>query len=385
MQVLASTTQTSRATQVGAARWQTVLSLSRLLLPVAFFGYGIVANFAIVLGDDAGKLTDLDGSVVRGEVTAHLSEAYAKAMPHRELAVAGLGAARYALLGEGRDGVVVGRDGWLFTDEEMLAASEPQVGQVVREAVAAQERLAALGTRLIVVAVPAKVDVERQHAPDERAAWAMEQQQQRFVLALGAAGVNAVDARPALVEVDRVSPAFWTRDTHWTPEGASAVAQAVARSGLVGLGEDTFLRRESQPEEVPGDLVSFVTSRGLAPSLGMEPETVVPYVAEATGGAAGGIFAVDAPQPEVVLVGTSYSADERWSFAPALTLALGRDVADRAEEGQGPIRPLRALLADPALAQDSPDTVIWEVPVRYLGDSSIWPDAPQGLPRQGGQ
>jgi alginate O-acetyltransferase complex protein AlgJ len=384
MQVLASSNQDASATPTGAARWRTALFLSRLVLPVAFFGYGLVANLAIVLGDDA-ELAHPEGAVVQGEATAHLSAAYAKAMPHREPAVAWLGAARYALLGEGRDGVVVGRDGWLFTDEEMAAASESQVAQMVGEALAARDRLAALGSRLVVVVLPAKVDVERRHAPDARAAWAMEQQQQRFLLALGAAGVDAVDARPALVEADREFPAFWSRDTHWTPEGAAAVAQAVARSGLVDLGDDTFLRRDREPEEVQGDLVSFVTSRGLAPRLGLGPEPVVPYVAEAVGGAKGGIFAADAPQPSVLLVGTSYSADARWSFAPALALALGRDVADRAQEGQGPIRPLRALLADPALAQDPPDTVIWEIPVRYLGDPSIWPEAPQGSSGQGGQ
>jgi alginate O-acetyltransferase complex protein AlgJ len=351
---------------------QTLLRLSRFILPVAFLGYAAYANVAILDGPEAEKLAQFDGSLIQGEVTATLGSTYARAMPHREPAVALVGAARYLLASEGRQGVVVGQDGWLFTDEERKVATEAQIARAVDEALAAQARLAELGARLIVVPLPAKVDIERDRSPDPAMSQAMEEQHGRFLAALEAAGIAAVDVRPALVGAAQDGRAFLARDTHWTPDGATAVAEAIAASGLVPRGTDEFMRRHSDPENVEGDLVSFVTSPGLAPTLGLGPQKITPFVAEATGSTAGGIFAAEAPAITTLLVGTSYSADARWSFAPALSLTLGRDVLNLAQAGQGPITPLRALLDDPGLSLNPPEYVIWEVPVRYLGEDSIW-------------
>jgi alginate O-acetyltransferase complex protein AlgJ len=127
---------------------------------------------------------------------------------------------------------------------------------------------------------------------------------------------------------------------------------------------------------VVGDLVSFVTSNAAAIRLGLGPEQITPFVAEAGDVPPTDIFAAEAPVIGTILVGTSYSADDRWSFAPALSLALGRDVLDLAQEGQGPIRPLRALFEDPGVEANPPEYVIWEFPVRYLADPQIWPDDP---------
>jgi len=352
---------------------QSALRLSRLILPVAFFGYGAFANLSLLLGD-GNELTKVEGSVIQGELSADLGQLYTREMPHRKPALAWLGAGRYLLAGEGREGVIVGRDGWLFTDEEMVAASDEDVAFMVGEALDAQARLDRIGARLVVAPLPAKLDIYRDHSADPRAAAAMQAQYERFVMALAAAGVPTVDTRPALLAAAGTQ-VFLTRDTHWTPAGASAVAGAIADSGLVPMGDTVFSARTGAAVMVPGDLVSFVTTEALAPEIGLGPEKIVPYVAEAAD-ASGGIFAADTPVISTILVGTSYSADPRWSFAPALSLALGSDVLNLAEKGQGPVRPLRAMLADPTLAVSPPDTVIWEVPVRYLADPQVGPSDP---------
>lgn len=352
----------------------SLLWLSRLVLPAFFLSYATYANLAALTGRDAERLRQVEGSLVRGEATANLGEAYAKAMPHREPAVAWLGAARYLLASEGRNGVVVGEDDWLFSDEEMVAASDAQIARMVEEALAAQARLEALGTRLVVVPLPAKIDIHRERAPVPEAALAMEEQLARFLAALAEAGIDAVEVRPVLRALAEGGQAFLARDTHWTPEGAAAVAAVVAGSGFVAPGSDDFMGRVGEPQEVMGDLVSFVTSERIAPHLGLGAETVRPIVVEPAGTASGGIFAADAPAITVFLTGTSYSADDLWSFGPALSLALGRDVLNLAEQGQGPVRPLRAMMDDLGQNEDAPEYVIWEVPVRYLADPHIWPD-----------
>ena len=94
--------------------------------------------------------------------------------------------------------------------------------------------------------------------------------------------------------------------------------------------------------------------------------------AEAVGDVSAGafdLFGTDTPA-SIALVGTSYSANPRWSFEAALKLALQEDVINHAEEGQGPVAPMHAFLerVDPVAP---PPVVIWEFPVRYLSDPDL--------------
>ena len=46
-----------------------------------------------------------------------------------------------------------------------------------------------------------------------------------------------------------------------------------------------------------------------------------------------------------------------------------------AEEGLGPVAPMRKYLASEVLRDTPPEVVIWEFPIRYLGNPRLW-DAP---------
>lgn len=346
---------------------QTILHAIRNAVPVLFLGYAVAANVAIFAGPGLGPV---EGDLVSGEMTQRLGGLYGKAMPHRDVAVSLLGAGRYLALGEGRDGVTVGEDDWLFTDEEMTAATPQQIAAAAETIADVRDRLAGQGAELVVIPVPAKADIYREQGTP-RAGAAMAAQYRRFRDELKRHGVAVVDTRPALADPARDAPVFLTRDTHWTPEGAARVADRVAASGLVPEGESDFVRTPARPEEFIGDLVSFVTADSFAPSIGLGPERVTPYVAEAEDAAEGGIFAADAGAIDTVLVGTSYSANEAWSFVPALKIALGRDILNLSEEGQGPVVPMRAFIEDPAFAEAPPRYVLWEYPIRYLGSDKI--------------
>ncbi|ETX26876.1 alginate O-acetyltransferase AlgX-related protein [Roseivivax isoporae] len=344
---------------------QTLLFAIRHALPALFLGYAAFVNVEIFLGDD-GLGGAPEGDIVTGARADSLNGLYAAALPHRGTAVSLIGAGRYLLVGEGRDGVTVGADDWLFTDEEMIPADAGQFDRALAQAEEARDRLAAHGTDLVVVPVPAKVDVYRDAGLPQAGA-AMEAQYAAFRAGLAARGIASVDTRPALVEARGEAPVFLTSDTHWTPEGARRVAAAVAASGHVPRGDTAFEKTPARPEEFVGDLVSFVTSDAVAPLVGIAPERVTPYVAEDPDAARGGIFAEGSDAIGAALVGTSYSANENWSFVPALKIALGRDILNLAQEGRGPVAPMRDLLTDPALGREAPDVVIWEYPVRYLG------------------
>ncbi|EPX86003.1 alginate O-acetyltransferase [Salipiger mucosus] len=344
-----------------------IISLSRYALPVLFLGYAGFVNVSVFTGD--GGFGEVEGDIVTGDATQVVNTLYSEAQPHRELAVSALGAARYLALGEGREGVTVSEGGWLFTGEEMTPATPAQMTSAVEGIAAVEARLVELGTSLVLAPIPAKVDIYRDKG-SAKAGAAMRMQYDAFRAALADEGIDAVDTRPALARASGDAPVFLTSDTHWTPKGARRVAERIAASGLVPEGDTAFEKVPARPQHFTGDLVSFVTSDALAPHLGLGAERVTPYVAEPaeTDGAGGdSIFASDQQSIDAVLVGTSYSANENWSFVPALKIALHRDVLNLAEEGQGPVAPMEAFLGDPALAEAPPEIVIWEYPVRYLG------------------
>lgn len=343
----------------------------KLLLPVAFFGYALLGNLALFAAPDL-RLPALDG-IWKGGTTAEIDTLYRENLPHKSPAVGLIGAARYTLLHEGRKGVVVGHDGRLFTAEEFRASAEPpaaytdaleQIGGIAAE-------LRTQGAALVVAPVPAKSDLLARFSPDPEAPAQMQALYGRFIADLTAQGVPAVDTRPAL---DALEAPFLRTDTHWTPEGARAVAARIAGSGLVDTGETAFTQTPEAPKEFAGDLVRYITSDTLAPRLGLAPERVAPYHAVAQSapdaGAALDIFGSAAAPDQLDLVGTSYSANPNWSFAEALRLELGRDVINHAQEGQGPFGPMKDYLAQRS-ADESGTVVLWEIPLRYLLDPEM--------------
>jgi len=160
---------------------------------------------------------------------------------------------------------------------------------------------------------------------------------------------------------------FFRSDTHWTPTGASIIAQATAdywRSEVGATSIDLTFSTEAQAvQKLEGDLMSFIPLAPWFSSWGPGPEYFRPSQTYAQ---ASDLFA--STEINTLLVGTSYSADERWNFAGFLKQALGRDLANYSAKGQGPYRPMHKLLTDISVF-DGVDLVVWEIPERYLMDS----------------
>ncbi len=328
---------------------QTLYRAARFVLPVAFLGYGAFVNYALVT---QGRLV-VDPTVrpLSGGLTAQIDEVYKKGLPLRDAAVGLVGAVRYALIGEGRKGVLVAPDGWLFTAEEATAMTEPMAAPVARIA-AIRDQLAAMGTTLVVVPLPAKSDIQADHAnwPDLSAAQA--ERHAAFLQALDGAGVATVDLRPPCCRRPKPGrPSLPPTPTGRSKAPPSPPRPWPRRCATRGLPPDPQEYRAQQDgsDGFTGDLVSFVTTPGMAPLLGLDSETVRPLRAVA---AAPATLAADdlfgaAASGGIALVGTSYSANLRWSFADSLILALGADVLNHAQEGRGPARPVFDMLADP--------------------------------------
>ena len=353
---------------------QTLYRMSRYVLPVVFFGYAPIATLAY-FEEPGGKLAPFDMGVLKGTLTASFDHAYKTAMPHRDASIGLIGAARYVLSGEGRKGVIAGSDGWLFTAEEARAPIK-DINESLDQIAAIRSQLAASGITLVMVPVPAKMDIEAQKANAAEVSNYMASLYGDFVIGLQRAGIDVVDSRPALLAMGE--NAFFATDTHWTSAGAKAVAQSVASSGLFEVGK-ADLTVVSQPEKtMAGDLVSYVTTDTLAPLVGLAPEHVIPYMANiADNGDLGDLFG---PQSvDIVLVGTSYSANPDWSFTEALKVSLKSDVLNAAAQGLGPVKPMVDYLASDALRDAPPKVVIWEFPLRYLTDPKLWAKAVENV------
>lgn len=306
------------------------------------------------------------------------SAAYQEEFDHESLllqpATVIWGVLEYALFRQGRSGVLIGSEGWLFTSEEfgipnvagdseeIFAANLAAIGEVRR-------RLALDGVELVVALVPAKARIYPEHLGRYQLPSASQKRYRRALSGLRASGVPTVDLLPSLRGVKNEEQLFLRTDTHWTPAGAEVAATEV--SGFVAslgsfnwLGETRFITFEEEEARLRGDLTRFLPLGPFYQSLGPEDDLIALRKTSAQDGASGALFgSVELP---VTLVGTSYSADERWNFAGALREELGSDLLIAAQAGEGPYPPMAEYLASKAYRTARPELVLWEIPERYL-------------------
>lgn len=348
------------------------------VLPVLFLGYAVVANYEFIngLGRDIEDLPKSASAYLNGDAALQIDAYYKKIMPHRLPSIDLMGAARYLAFREGRPGVVVGEDGWLFSKEEFEAPirRSADLGEAVGGIAAIRDQLAAQGVQLVVVPLPAKADIYKEHLADPAVPELLAGLYSDFRRRLGDIGVTTIDTRRPLIEAKDTGAVFLERDTHWTPLGAAAVAEAVA--GALGRRDQADYRlTDTAPVAREGDLGKFIVTGALSDAVGLGPETIVPReaISIAPAAAASDIFGAESSIP-FALAGTSYSANAQWSFAESLKAALGADVLNVAEEGLGPVAPMRKYLESGVLSDRPPQVVIWEFPIRYLGNPGLWDD-----------
>ena len=336
---------------------------------------GLFGVLALGLGAWSGVGPALEAAAgadfIKGAWGAAFERKLDEEAPHRALALPLWGAIEYFGFGDGRDGVVIGENGVLFTDEELIgykdeAAVEAAKLELILRVKAA---LAAKGVGLVVALLPAKVRIEeaalgRPWPEGPRGRY------DRFLGMLAEHGVTAPDLRPALVGLEaRGTPAFLRTDTHWTPAGAQATADLLAQSILAqrllpAQGSAVYARAEGEEIVHEGDLLKYIPLGPLA-ARGPAPDRFAPpRFSLVSGGGGGGLL--DEVSVPVALVGTSYSFNPLFGFAGALQVALGADVLNAAQEGLGPVSPMVRYLGDDALAQSPPQLVIWEIPERYI-------------------
>lgn len=323
---------------------------------------GVLALVGALSHSGAGPLPET--SALKGEFQSAYEGGFKEANPLKNVAVGAFASLRYGLLSEASPGAVVGRGGWLFTAEELevhdgfsanIQASAERVAQV-------RDELAGHGVQLVAAVIPDKAEIYPDQLGLDRPA-AVQERLGAFLAYLDLAGVAHIDGAAVLSEGAAAGQMFMRDDTHWTPLGAKAIADAIGlrlgaadieRTGVqtVSLGSTPF----------DGDLLSFVPTGPFRNLVGPEQRSIERF--ETTVEASAGLFGDAAI--DVALVGTSFSAKPDWHFEGFLKQAISADVLNLSLEGQGPFAPMDAFLSSDVFKTFPPKIVIWEIPARYI-------------------
>lgn len=308
-------------------------------------------------------------SVIDGKLAGSFEKHYDKGFVLKDFGTNAWAALEYGLFGEGRPGVVVGQQDWLFTDEEFKpAASTSQLEGNWRLIAGVKRELQRRGVDLQLMLLPAKARLYPEYLAGQQP---VAEQQGLYPQArqrMQALDLQGPDLLAALQSAKGQEAVFLRTDTHWTPYGAAVVAQAVAQhlrhEGLWQGGELTYSTQIKGHETHKGDLLSYLPLEPYFAEMQPPAEELEQRSTELTGETGGDLFGDSAPQ--LALVGTSYSANAKWNFLGALRQSLGSDLYNYAENGHGPLVPMLHLLAKGEQETAGLRLVLWEVPERYL-------------------
>ncbi|WP_296251085.1 alginate O-acetyltransferase [Pseudomonas sp. UBA4194] len=335
-----------------------------LLLALGLWSLGSFGSFT-----RTEQMTVLNGKLAKA-VETHYDEEF----PIKRLGTNLWAALDYKLFNEGRPGVVLGKDQWLFTDEEFnpIANSAQYQEENLALIKGVRDTLKKQGVQLVLAIVPAKARLYPEHIGDETPATLHKDLYQQFHAQAQQAGILAPDLLAPLQGAKAKGQVFLRTDTHWTPMGAEVVAQNLGqviatRTPLSGEPQ-TFVTEAAQAEAYKGDLTSFLPLDPLFTNLLPKPDDLAQRTTKVSedGGAEGGDALFADSQVAVGLVGTSYSANPHWNFVGALQQALHSDVINYAENGHGPVLPMLKYLQTEAFKNSPPQVLIWEFPERYL-------------------
>lgn len=361
---------------VTKASWlERVAAALRLHAPTCIPGLFMVLFLAVglllSLFNRASYHSPSDQDLLTGEWTAAYQREFEANLALYEPALHSWTALSYSLFQEAQPGVLIGHDGWLFSDEEFIfyPSGHTEIEAKLELIEEIRDRLEARGIQLVIALVPAKARVYTEQLGRYTLPSYVPLRSQYFREQARARGLLAPDLYEELHEARHEASIFLRTDTHWSPFGARVAAEHLARVvqdelKLTRLNEAQYETVHNGTRTYKGDLMGFIPLGPYQKQLGPRPDSLQLVQTEPRSQGNAGLFdEVDIP---ITLVGTSYSADERWNFAGALQVALGAEVLNVAEQGQGPFQPMLRYLASDTFEETPPELIIWEMPERYL-------------------
>lgn len=281
------------------------------------------------------------------------------------------GRLEYSWFGEGRKGVIVGSNGWLFTEEEFSCIphgdqnTQDNLDYIANVADILKEK----GIKLHVILVPAKARVYKEYTGKHNVPHCRANLYNHIINSLTEKHIPVVELLTAFRESPQRDTLYLKTDTHWTTQGARMAAMlAAGQIETDDLKTTSYTTHQTKSNKHEGDLLRYIP--GVRNNM-IKPDDLMGYETQkdtnASSGeqdAASALFGEDVPP--VTLVGTSYSANPKWHFEGFLKDSLDVEILNMADVGQGPFTVMKKYLDGDTIKNTPPSLVIWEIPERYV-------------------
>ena len=266
-------------------------------------------------------------NVLNGNASSAYEEEFDKNLKHRDVSIDAWNVAGFVLFGEGREGVLIGQDGWLFTNEEFNHDKDFEINvqrnkQLILNA---SKKLARKNIKLVVVPLPSKARIysDKLGRYDFPSYWL--NQYKGLSNFLNENNIPFVD----LLKVFRKNKSeniYLKTDTHWTPLGARLTSLKIDyyitdKFPYLSWPVTKFQSEKLEKIDYEGDLMRYTVNGGIAEHFGLKGDNFTKWETVSNGSSEGALFG-DVYLP-ITLVGTSYSANKMWNFEGFLKEALG--------------------------------------------------------------
>ncbi|MGR3837782.1 MAG: alginate O-acetyltransferase AlgX-related protein [Cognatishimia sp.] len=267
---------------------------------------------------------------------------------------------------------VEGKDGVFFRIQSDLKMDHGFSTQAIENLAGLSAALAQGGTHLIYLPVPAKSLAMPNALPDASGLFGFEPEIATWVMAdltarLEKAGVATVNAAPEMARSPKSKPPFHKTDFHWTAWGAETAARLVAqRMSQFATYQD--MKKSRYHTQSTGHDVARSNLRRL---LQQHCQETLPSVTSeqfetqllANEDSVLDIFGTSDISPQIVLVGTSFSARQGSNFSGFLSQHSGLEVTNRALSGGNQFGSIQDYLTSDAFLNARPKFLIWENPI----------------------
>lgn len=340
-----------------------------LLMLAGLFVAGVSTFF---LKEDKLKVSDLTFErLVTGKATLEFEDKFEQELAGRDYIIAPWSGFSYAAFKTGDRKVVAGKDGWVFFHEEFqfFLHAEAEYKHKLEVIEQVRDYLAERGILLVVALLPSKARIYEEYLPLEHFPHFNEAVYHNFRKDLLHRRILAPDLKTFFFEQKKQRQMFLKTDTHWTPEGAEAVAEYLALQvrkdcPALNLPAGNFITEKGAEKDYDGDLLKFLNTGKFRTLVGPKGERITPHITRSEGAGGGGLF--DEQVIGITLVGTSFSFMQHLNFEGALKAAFQSDVLNLATEGEGPLKPMATYLKDTDLSVNPPSILIWEIPERFI-------------------
>ncbi len=270
--------------------------------------------------------------------------------------------------------LIEGSNGFFFRTVPDLTEHFPLGERTVTLMKALSSALAARGTQLVYVPIPAKGSVSGPFLPSTEIEGMFDQSLAlhsygAFVATLRAAGIVSVDVATAINAKRGEPPAFLGADHHWTSDGARRAARAVAAAmkplpAYQKLSKSAFESVSIGAVKIASSMRRSIQAACRSP---LPANETVGYETKLAGQKSDGqpvdLFGETPSGGRVALAGTSFSDIEAINFGGFVSEYSGLDVTNLAISGGNQFVSIQSYLTSKQFADDPPDFLVWENPI----------------------